>query len=154
VQRRTEAEAAGSFLALLNAAQRTYAGAIGAALAAAGFADMPLTGSRIVIYLRSGGMGIQELAGKLSISKQAASRLVDLLVTRGYCERLSDQSDRRRATLTLTERGQDAAREIRRAVRRLNDAVGARVDATDIATTRVVLSAVIAVGRERAGTGR
>jgi DNA-binding MarR family transcriptional regulator len=154
VQRRPEAAAAGSLLALLSAAQRTYTAAIRSALAASGFADLPLTGYRIAISLRSRGLGLQELADTLSVSKQAASRLVDVLVTRGYCVRASDATDRRRATLTLTDRGQDAAREIRRAVGRLNDALAAHVDANDIATTRAVLEAVETLGRERAGAAR
>ncbi len=67
---------------------------------------------------------------------------------------MSDATDRRRATLMLTERGRAAAREIRRVVGRLNDALATRVDADDIATTRAVLAAVGMLGRERAGAAR
>ena len=45
---------------------------------------------------------------ELGVSKQAAGQLVDTLVLRGYLERSVDPEDRRRLTLTLTERGMAA----------------------------------------------
>ena len=43
------------------------------------------------------------------MSKQAASQLLDTLVTRGYVRRSLDPVDRRRMIVTLTLRGAEAA---------------------------------------------
>ena len=137
-----------SFPALLGAAQRTYTGAIRSALAKAGFADMPLTAYWIAGYLSRGGSGLQDLASRLTVSKQAASKIIDVLVRRDYCERISDPTDRRRMTLVLTDRGREAASEIRRAIERLNEDLAARVDAGGIAATRATLATLVAMGRE------
>jgi DNA-binding MarR family transcriptional regulator len=136
------------FPTLLNAAHRTYVAAMHAALAGAGFEDMPRTGYRIAVALARGGSSLQDLADRLAVSKQATSRLVEVLVQRGYCGRASDVTDRRKTLLVLTERGRDAAGEIRKVVDRLNRALAARVSATDIAAARVTLAAVVEMGRE------
>ena len=137
-----------SFPSLLGAAQRTYSVVIRSALAEAGYADMPLAGYWITGFLARGGSGLQDLASRLTVSKQATSRLVDVLVTRGYCDRISDPTDRRRTTLVLTERGRAAARQIRRAIERTNEDLAARASAQDIAATRATLAALVAMGRE------
>jgi DNA-binding MarR family transcriptional regulator len=137
-----------SFPSLLGAAQRTYSAAIRSSLAEAGYADMPVTGYWITGFLARGGSGLQDLASRLTVSKQATSRLVELLVQRGYCDRVSDPSDRRRTTLVLTERGRAAAGEIRQAIERANDQLAARASAQDIAVTRATLATLVAMGRE------
>ena len=136
------------FPVLLNMAHRTYTAAIAAALERAGLGDMPLAGYRVTVLLARQASGVQELAARLAVSKQATSRLVDVLVRRGYCDRASDEHDRRRLTLVLTERGRIAAREIRRVIGRLDQDLARRVAPDDIAGARVTLSAVIAIGRE------
>ena len=100
------------FGTLLNAAHRTYTAAIHADLVDAGFSDMPTTGYRIAVFLARGRASMQDITDRLSVSKQAASRMVDVLVRRGYCERAGDPVDRRRVGVVLTERGKAAAREI------------------------------------------
>jgi DNA-binding MarR family transcriptional regulator len=137
-----------SFPSLLGAAQRTYSAAIRSSLADAGYADMPVTGYWITGFLARGGSGLQDLASRLTVSKQATSRLIEVLVQRGYCDRISDPSDRRRTTLVLTERGRAAAGEIRRAIERTNDQLAARASAQDIAVTRSTLATLVAMGRE------
>ena len=141
-----------SLPALLGAAQRTYTNAIRSALSASGFEDMPRTGYWITGLLAREGSGLGDLASRLTVSKQATSRLIDVLVRRDYCARVPDPTDRRRTTLVLTDRGHRAAAEIRRAVARLNEDVSARVDADGIAATRATLATLVAMGREtRAG---
>jgi len=141
-------ETGAPFPVLLNTAHRTYTAAIAAALERAGFGDMPLAGYRVTVLLARQASGVQELAARLAVSKQATSRLVDVLVRRGYCDRGADEHDRRRLTLVLTERGELAAREIRRVIGRLDHDLARRVAPGDIAGARVTLSAVIAIGRE------
>lgn len=137
-----------SFPTLLGAAQRTYSAAIRSALADAGYADLPLTGYWITGFLARGGSGLQDLASRLTVSKQAISRIIDLLVTRGYCERAPDPTDRRRMTLVLTDRGRVAARQIGHAVERVNEDLEARVPTEAVAATRATLATLVEIGRE------
>jgi DNA-binding MarR family transcriptional regulator len=77
------------------------------------------------------------------VSKQAAGQLVDTLVTRGYLDRSPDPEDRRRLTITLTQRGHAAAAVIRAAVQRVDADLVARVGQEYIAHARLVLAALI-----------
>ncbi|MGH9047492.1 MAG: MarR family winged helix-turn-helix transcriptional regulator [Acidimicrobiales bacterium] len=143
-----------AFPTLLHAAQHAYVSALHTALKAAGFEDLPPSGYRVAIYLAGGGTGLQELAQRLSVSKQATSRVVDVLVKRQYCERVSNEMDRRRATVVLTEHGRAAAREIRKAAMRLNATIERRVEPDDIETTRRVLATLVeAVGAALTSAG-
>jgi len=137
-----------SFPTLLGAAQRTYGAVIRSALADAGYVDMPFAGYWITGFLTRRGSGLQDLASRLTVSKQATSRIIDVLVKRGYCVRTSDPTDRRRMTLVLTDRGRAAAREIRRAIERLNEDLAARVATEDVAATRATLATLVAMSRE------
>ncbi len=139
---------------LMGAAQRTYVAAIQAALEAAGYGDIPPTGYRIVGALTRAGSGVQELAGRLAMSKQATGRLADVLVVRGYVARQTDPEDRRRVILTLTERGR-AATDIARSAIGLVDRALAEVTAEeDVVVTRATLRALVSIGRlARVGAG-
>jgi DNA-binding MarR family transcriptional regulator len=143
----TEVQVEVPFPTLLNAAHRTYVAAMQAALSVAGFDDMPRTGYRIAAALAREAASLQDLADRLAVSKQATSRLVEVLVQRGYCERAPDVADRRKTQLVLTARGRDAAAEIRGVVARLNRDLAARVDADDIAAARATLATVVDMGR-------
>ena len=133
---------------LLGAARTTYGDAIRSALAAAGFHDMPRSGARAVGGIARQGAHLRDVAAELGISKQAASQLVDVLVLRGYCERIPDPEDRRRMTVGLTERGRDAAVEVNRAVGRVDAALLDRFGAQRLAQTREVLGGLVALGDE------
>jgi DNA-binding MarR family transcriptional regulator len=125
--------------ALLGAGRRPYGRAINAALEAAGFDDLPRRGSFVIGSVERGGLAMSSLAGAMGMSKQAASQLVDTLVTRGYLDRSPDPVDRRRMTVALTERGQAAAVEIRSAVASVDAALTAIVGEPAIAQARRVL---------------
>jgi MarR family len=92
--------------ALMRGARRTYASAIRAALVEVGCDDMPRNGSFVVVSIARSPLG--DVIKELGISKQRAGQLVDTLVSRGYLERLTDAADRRRMTVSLTERGSAA----------------------------------------------
>jgi DNA-binding MarR family transcriptional regulator len=77
------------------------------------------------------------------VSKQAAGQLVDTLVTRGYLDRSPDPDDRRRLTVTLTERGHAAATVIRSVIERVDADLAGRVGAEHVARTRATLAALI-----------
>jgi DNA-binding MarR family transcriptional regulator len=117
---------------LLGAGRMTYGRAIREGYAEAGFDDIPKLGPRLLGGIRrfGGSVGsVSSIARDFGITKQAASKLVDTLVIRGYVERGVDPEDRRRLTLELTDRGREAAdigwAASDRLDRRLEEAVGA-----------------------------
>jgi DNA-binding MarR family transcriptional regulator len=81
------------------------------ALAEAGYDDIPGNGLYLIggLALEREDIQLGELIKDLRVSKQAAGQLVDTLVTRGYLDRQMDKNDRRKLTVTLTERGRAAA---------------------------------------------
>ena len=134
---------------LLAEARRTYGSAIRRALAAAGFDDMPRAGARVVGGIaRGGGTPLREVAVAQAVSKQAASQLVDILVTRGYVVRLPDAGDRRRVSIALTDRGEAAAAEIRSAVDAVDAAFEQAVGRDAVTQVRAALGALVALGGE------
>ena len=135
---------------LLGAARRTYTTAIRAALLEAGFDDIPRSGGSILGRIARSGRNLGDVAGELAVSKQAASQLVDTLVTRGYVERTPDPEDRRRVTVGLTQRGRSAAAEIRKAVEGVDAELGTRVSQQDLARARSVLGAIVELGHDHA----
>jgi DNA-binding MarR family transcriptional regulator len=140
-----------AFPALLRAARRTYGAAIGDELAAAGYDDLPRNGSYVIGGISRGGAPLAEIIRGLGVSKQAAGQLVDTLVMRGYLERAIDPEDRRRLTVTLTDRGHAAAKAIRNAVERLDADLLDRVGPEAVAQARAALGALIEAGGEEAG---
>ncbi len=136
--------------ALLGSARTTYGMAMRRSLADAGFDDVPPRGMAVIGGIaRNGTCAQQDLAGFLDISKQAASQLLDTLVTRGYVRRGFDAQDRRRMVVTLTSRGAQAAEASAAGLERVDAGLAHHVSADDLATTRRVLGALVDIG-ERA----
>jgi DNA-binding MarR family transcriptional regulator len=134
---------------LLAEARRTYGTAIRRGLAAAGFDDMPRAGARVVGGIaRAGGTPLREVAVAHAVSKQAASQLVDTLVTRGYVVRVPDEDDRRRLSIALTDRGVAAAVEIRSAVDAVDAALEAAVGSEEVTRMRAALGALVELQRD------
>ncbi len=140
-----------AFPALLRAARRAYGSAIRAALADAGCDDMPRNGSYVIGAIARTGAPLSQIITELGVSKQAAGQLVDTLVTRGYLDRSADPEDRRRLTITLTERGHAAAAVIRSGVERVDAALVARVGPEHLAHTRATLAALIEGAHDSGG---
>ncbi|HVB94762.1 MAG TPA: MarR family transcriptional regulator [Acidimicrobiales bacterium] len=134
---------------LLGAARRTYTTAIRSALIDAGFDDVPRSGGAVLGRIARSGRNLGDVAGELAVSKQAASQLIDTLVTRDYVERAPDPDDRRRVTVGLTDRGRAAAAVIRQAIERVDAALATRVGADDLARTRAVLRTIVEMGHDR-----
>jgi predicted transcriptional regulator len=97
---------------LLRHARDAYASAMLVALGNAGFDDIPKNGQYVIggLGLQRSGRPLSQLIDELNISKQAAGQLIDALVVRGYLMREVDEEDRRKLTITLTDRGRSAAR--------------------------------------------
>ncbi len=131
--------------ALLRAARSSYGNAIMAALAAAGFDDVPRNGPYVLGGMANRGGSAAGLVRELGVSKQAASQLIDTLVIRGYLVRDVDPQDRRRQTLAVTERGRAAAVTIRTAVDAVDAELAQLISAQDMAGLRAGLMALIAI---------
>src|SRR6202453_4638499 len=127
---------------LLRHGRKSYGVAMRRALEEAGYDDIPGNGLYVIGGLALGvpDIPLGQLIKQLRISKQAAGQLVDTLVTRGYLERSADKDDRRKLTVTLTERGKAAA-EAQTAGREKVDAqLLACVGREDIERTRRTLA--------------
>ncbi len=129
--------------ALLRAARIRYRTQVRSALSAAGYEDMPANGSYMLGAIARTGAGLSEIIGELGVSKQSAGQLVDTLVMRGYLDRAVDPDDRRRLTITLTERGEAAAGVVRSSVEEVDQDLLARVGPACVADARRALGALV-----------
>jgi DNA-binding MarR family transcriptional regulator len=136
--------------ALLRHARTTYGAAMHEALAEAGYDDIPKNGPYVIggLALGAGDAPLSVLIRDLRVSKQVAGQLIDTLVLRGYLYRCTDDDDRRKLTVSLTERGKAAAKTQRAAREKIDAALLARVGQENINRTRKTLAALIAIGRE------
>jgi DNA-binding MarR family transcriptional regulator len=133
-----------SMPALLRAARQGYGAAVRTALAEAGYDDLPANGSYVLSGVARTGAPLADIIKGLGASKQAVGQLVDTLAVRGYLDRAIDPEDRRRLTLSLTERGRAAASVIRNAVDQVDADLINRVGAEFVEHTRATLAALIA----------
>ena len=114
----------------------------------AGFDDIPKNGIYVIGALRRTETPLSRIIQELGVSKQSAGQLVDALVLRGYLERAVDEEDRRRLTVTLSERGRSAADISGKAVERMDKALVKKVGREQVAHTRATLFALIAQTRK------
>lgn len=137
--------------ALLRHARITYGMAMREALAEGGYDDIPGNGLYVIGALAWGETPLSQIVRELRVTKQAAGQLVDALVLRGYLVREVDPEDRRRLTVTLTERGRAAA-ETQAAAREAVDAeLTARIGADKVQHAREALAALIDMRRDAEG---
>jgi DNA-binding MarR family transcriptional regulator len=134
--------------ALLRHARNTYGVAMRRALDDAGYDDVPKNGLYVIggLAMDAGGVPLGQLIRELRISKQAAGQLVDTLVTRGYLERAVDPDDRRKLTVTLSERGRAAAAAQAAGREKVDTEWKAMIGTDDIQRTRRALAALIDIG--------
>jgi DNA-binding MarR family transcriptional regulator len=139
--------------ALLRHARVAYGAAMRRALDDAGYEDIPKNGLYVIggLAIGEGEFPLSQLITELRISKQSAGQLVDMLVMRGYLARTVDEDDRRKLSVTLTERGRAAAAVQAAAREEIDTAWNARVGHADILRTRQALAALIDIGRQGEG---
>jgi DNA-binding MarR family transcriptional regulator len=131
---------------LLGEGRMTYGRAIRTGYAEAGFDDIPKLGPRLLggILRNGGGVGSASNVGRdFRISKQAASKLIDILVIRGYISRGVDPDDRRKLTLELTDRGRAAGEVGWEAIDRVDREFDAKVGADAIRQMRATVVALV-----------
>ena len=136
---------------LLAEGRKTYGRAIRRAFAAEGFEDIPKLGPRLLGGMLRFGSQPADIAKDFGISKQAASKLVDSLVVRGYLDRSVDPSDRRRMRLALTERGAAAAKASGAATDRVDRQLADAVGSEAVAQMRETLGALVSLGHPASG---
>ena len=103
---------------------------VSAALAGDGFDDVRFADGVVFQHLVGGPIAVGELAERMGVSQQAASKAVADLERRGYVSRQRDPADARLRRVTLTDRGAaviEAARHHRAALaERLAQRLGPR----------------------------
>ena len=93
---------------LMFIAARAAADRIFRALHDAGFDDVTIAQSRLMMGLDTEGTRLSVLAERAQIAKQTATALVDKLERAGYVERVPDPSDGRARLVRMTPRGEAA----------------------------------------------
>ncbi|MFD4632681.1 MarR family winged helix-turn-helix transcriptional regulator [Streptomyces sp. NPDC058284] len=95
---------------LLFAGFRTLIDRLHAELARQGHPDLRPAHGFAMQAIGAGGATASEVGRRLGVSKQAAGKTVDRLITLGYAARTDDPADARRKLVQLTPRGFDALR--------------------------------------------
>ena len=111
---------------LLLGAARALVDGIDAGVRARGFTDVRPAHGFAFALLSAGGATTMELAQHLDVTKQAASQMVEELVTKGYVERRPHPGDARARLVVLTEQGLGLHPGRRRGGRGIPPAVGGR----------------------------
>jgi DNA-binding MarR family transcriptional regulator len=76
--------------------------------------DLTMAQFKALVVVEGGaGIGVCAVGRQLGVGESAASLLIDQLVRRGYVERTTDPTDRRRVLLSATSSGQTLLRELR-----------------------------------------
>ena len=91
---------------LIVAANRCVADRLGAAVATVGGESMRASFGFVIRAVAAEQPTVSRLAELLGVTKQAASRLADDMVSLGYLQRGADPGDRRRTLLELTPTGE------------------------------------------------
>jgi DNA-binding MarR family transcriptional regulator len=128
--------------ALLRWARGSYGRAVARSLAIAGFDDLPRNGAFVLGGMAGFGGSAADMILGLDVTKQAASQLIDTLVLRGYLTREVDADDRRRLTISLTERGRGAADAVHGAVESIDAELATMITPEEMAGMRAGLRAL------------
>jgi DNA-binding MarR family transcriptional regulator len=111
-------------------------------LADQGFDDYRVSDALAVRLLTHGALPLAEFTSVLDVSRQAARKVVDGLVERGYARVRTDATDRRRRSVQLTPRGRVFAAAVIDAIHDLNDELVEKVDPVHLEGARTVLGFV------------
>jgi DNA-binding MarR family transcriptional regulator len=101
---------------LLSSVLHQYIDMMSDKVQAAGFSDIRAVHIRILREIGLGGVSVTAVAGKVGITKQAASQMVKELIALGYVRLLVDPGSKRSRVILLTDRGVALVLAIREAV--------------------------------------
>lgn len=127
---------------LLLAGFRTLIDELHAELARQGHPDCRPSHGFAMQAIGPSGAPATEVARRLGVSKQAAGKTIDRLVTLGYAERVDDPSDGRRKQVRLTLHGLDALKRSAEIFTTLRARWAAEVGPTRLADLEDALRAV------------
>ena len=134
---------------LLLSAARALVEGVDAGVRARGFADVRPAHGFAFVRLAGDGATVGQLAEHLDVTKQAASQMVEELVTKGYVERRPHPDDARARLIVLTPKGWACTRAADEAatdlLRPWADALGPE----RLAALRADLSRIATPGRVR-----
>jgi DNA-binding MarR family transcriptional regulator len=134
---------------LLLAAAAEVTQAVNARVAAAGFTDIRPAHGFAFARMAPDGATVGEIADHLGVTKQAASQLVDELVTKGYADRNPHPRDARARLITLTERGWACTRVADAALAEFTQNWSDALGATALTQVSKALGRVVTPGRVR-----
>jgi DNA-binding MarR family transcriptional regulator len=118
-------------------------------LEAAGFPDSPPTFHPIFENLDPGGTRLTTLAARTGLTHQSVGEVVDVLVRRGYVERVPDPDDGRARLVVLTEAGKDLVRAAVRVIAGIEQEWTARWEAAGLrGDVRAALAAGLSEQRD------
>jgi len=120
------------------------AGLVQDELAAAGFVELRFAHGYVFQHLIDERPTITELAAKLGVTQQAASKSVAELEDFGYVQRSPDPGDARVRRIELTPRGQEALARARQAREALEERIVTVYGRERLAECRSVLTGVLA----------
>lgn len=129
---------------LLALARQSWVREMARRLEARGYADYRRSDAMAMRRLRRGPVAIGQLGERLGITRQAARKLVDGLVQRGYVVVERDPTDARRLNAILTPHGSRYAEAMAEVVEALNRDLAGRVDPAQLQAADAVLRAAIA----------
>ncbi|MEO3782031.1 MarR family transcriptional regulator [Actinocorallia sp. B10E7] len=108
-------------------------------MAGEGYGDLRFSHGYVFQHLIEEEPAISELAARLEMTQQGASKVVAELEGRGYVERFPSPSDARVRRVRLTSRGRDAVAAARRIRAGQEEALAAEYGAERLAEARALL---------------
>jgi DNA-binding MarR family transcriptional regulator len=127
---------------LMFIAARAAADRIFRAVHDAGFHDVTIAQSRLMMGIDPGGTRLSVLADRAQIAKQTATALVDKLERAGYVERVPDPTDGRARLVSMTPRAEAALPIARAEEDRIEAEWRAQLGAVHMAQLRKALTAL------------
>ncbi|MFF5036213.1 MarR family winged helix-turn-helix transcriptional regulator [Nocardia salmonicida] len=134
---------------LLLAAAAEVTQAVHAGVTAAGFTDIRPTHGFAFVRMAPDGATVGEIAEHLGVTKQAASQLVDELVSKGYADRNPHPRDARARLITLTDRGWACTRAADAALAEFTQTWSDALGAATLTQVGAALRRVVVPGRVR-----
>jgi DNA-binding MarR family transcriptional regulator len=127
---------------LLALARRSWVAQLRDRLDRAGYPGYRQTDSWMLRLLSQQPSALGRLGDAMGVTRQAAAKLAQGLVERGYATLEADPTDGRRTLVVLTRKGRVYARAVAAAQAALNEAVRARVSDQQLEAADAVLRSV------------
>jgi DNA-binding MarR family transcriptional regulator len=112
-------------------------------LQAQGWTDVRPAFGFVLLAARDQPTSVTDVAALMGITKQAASKLVDAMVTSGYVRREADLHDRRQRPVALTSRGGELLAAVERIYGELEDDWARVIGASHVQSMRADLIRVL-----------